>query len=200
MKEQKTIARTDKQEVERRTGKSYSLDRGAFADRLWEESFIYIKTVINTVTQPFVFLDKDFKVIAANESYYETFEEDRENVEGLYFYEIGEGIWEIPELKGLLLDVTLHDGHFKGFEVTRKFPRVGKKVLVLSARKIYREIGDKKVPSDIILLAMEDATELMRVAEIVVKHANDLKLKVPERRVDIQKMIDELEHEIRETE
>lgn len=185
--------------IERRTGEAYGLERGAFADRVWEESFIYIKTVVNTVTQPFLLLDKELKVIAANESYYSSFEEDPEAVEHKFLYEIGQGAWDIPELKKILLDIHENDSFMKGFEIKSDFPRVGNKVLVLSARRIYREIENKKIPSDIILLAIEDATELMRVAEIIIRNAHDSKLKIPQRKVDLQKMIDDLEKEMKQS-
>lgn len=185
--------------LERRTGREYSLERGAFADRVWEESFIYIKTVVNTVTQPFLLLDKDLKIIAANESFYSTFLEEAENIEQKFLYEIENGAWNVPELKKLLENIITEDSFVKGFEMKRDFPGVGSKHLVLSARRIYREIQEQKIPSEIILLAMEDATELMRIAEVIIKHTNDKKLQMPERKVDLQKMINELESEIGDT-
>lgn len=182
--------------VERRTGKKSNLSRGAFADRLWEESFIYIKTVVDTVRQPFLLLDKDLRVIAANESYYVSFKESSKKVEKVYLHELSGGAWNIPELIAILKDIAENKCFLRGFEISKEFPNIGKKVLLLSARHIYRDIDDTKVASNIIFLAIEDATELMRVAELIIKNSGSRNLVVPEKMIDLEKMISELEADI----
>ena len=45
-----------------------------FFDRLWEESWTYIKTVVDIVREPVLILDKDLRIMEANESFYQTFQ------------------------------------------------------------------------------------------------------------------------------
>ena len=45
-----------------------------FFKQLWEESWVYIKTVVDVVREPILVLDKDFRVIAANEPFYQVFQ------------------------------------------------------------------------------------------------------------------------------
>jgi len=44
-----------------------------FFDILWERSWTYIKTVVDVVREPMVILDSDYKVMAANEPFCDTF-------------------------------------------------------------------------------------------------------------------------------
>lgn len=190
------MKKQEQEEPERRTGGEYSIERGGFANRLWEESFVYIKTVVNTLTQPFLLLDNELRVIAANESYYTLFQDEPENVEQHYFNTIGGGVWDNPLLTSQLNDIFTNNIFLKGFEVNTNFPNVGKKILIISARRVYRETKEGHTPSEIILLAMEDATDLMRMAELIIKHRGDSNIKIPEHKIDLEKMMNDLENEM----
>lgn len=142
------------------------------AERLWEESWTYIKTVVDTVREPFLILDKDLCVMAANESFYRTFQVEAANTEHKHVYELGNGQWNIPALRKLLEEILPSNTFFKGFEVTHVFPGVGRKVMILNARRIFQE-GTALGVSPIILLAMEDVTEIMAIAEGVAVQARE---------------------------
>ena len=45
-----------------------------FFAEFWEESWTYIKTVVDVVREPVLILDKNFKVLAANEVFYKLFQ------------------------------------------------------------------------------------------------------------------------------
>ena len=79
--------------------KSVSAD---FVDHLWESSWTYIKTVVDVVREPILVLDKDFRVMAANEPFYLTFKVKPQDTENKIVYELGNGQWNIPSLKKLL--------------------------------------------------------------------------------------------------
>jgi two-component system CheB/CheR fusion protein len=76
-----------------------------FFERLWKESWTYIKTVVDVVREPVVILDKDFRVMAANESFYRTFQVESKDTENKVVYELGNGQWNIPALRKLLEDI-----------------------------------------------------------------------------------------------
>jgi nitrogen-specific signal transduction histidine kinase len=168
-----------------------------FFDRLWEESWTYIKTVVDVVREPVLILDKDLRVMAANESFYHTFQVEAKDTEHKIVYELGNGQWNIPALKKLLEDILPKNAFFKGFEVAHDFPAIGRKVMILNARQIH--ISADGAPSHlppIIMLAIEDVTEMMAVAETLASHTNQLEAKLTERTQKLETNIERLEKEI----
>ncbi|MGC9599382.1 MAG: PAS domain-containing protein [Minisyncoccia bacterium] len=166
------------------------------AERLWKESWAYIKTVVDTAREPFLILDKDLRVMATNESFYRTFQIEPKDVENKMVYELGNGQWDIPALRKLLEDILPKNTFFKGFEVIHEFPAIGRKVMILNARQIHFK-EDADFPP-IIFLAMEDVTEMMAVAETLAGHANHLEAKLAERTRELETYIGRLEREINE--
>jgi hypothetical protein len=98
-----------------------------FFDRMWQESWTYIKTVVDVVREPVLILDKNLKVMAANESFYRTFQVGLKDTEGKVVYNLGNGQWNIPELRKLLENVLPKHTFFRGFEVVHEFPFIGRK-------------------------------------------------------------------------
>lgn len=149
---------------------------------LWEEGWTYIKTVVDVLREPVLILDRDLRVVVANDPFYKLFQVDAKETEHKVVYDLGNGQWDIPDLRKLLEVVLPKNTFFKGFEVTHTFPIIGKKVMILNARQIHfsDKAASKLFPS-IILLAMEDVTEIMIVAETLACHAKDLELKLMER-------------------
>jgi len=152
-----------------------------FFDRLWEESWTYIKTVVDVVREPIIILDKNLCVMAANESFYRMFKVDIKETEHQLIYKLGNGQWNIPALRQLLEDILPNNTYFKGFEVTHTFPEIGKKVIILNARQIHKEVNGSGSFPPIIMLAMEDVTEMINVAEMLARHTNQFEVKIMER-------------------
>jgi len=149
----------------------------------WEESWTYIKTVVDVARDSILILDKDFRVMAANEAFYRIFQVEPKDTEKKIVYDLGNGQWSIPALKNLLEDIVPKNSFFKGFEVIRKFPSIGRKVMILNARRIYKENTDvslsmkqkmSKVFPPIILLVMEDVTEMIDIAKKLADHIGKL--------------------------
>jgi nitrogen-specific signal transduction histidine kinase len=168
-----------------------------FFERLWEESWTYIKTVVDVVREPVLILDKDLRVMAANESFYNEFQVEPKDTEKKIVYDLGYGQWDIPALRKLLEDILPKNTFFKGFEVAHDFPAIGRKVMILNARQIH-VASDAAAPlfPPIILLAMEDVTEMMAVAETLTNHTSQLEEKLTERTQKLEARIGELEKEV----
>lgn len=167
-----------------------------FVERLWEESWTYIKTVVDIVRDPILILDKDLRVMAGNESFYRTFQVEPKDAEGKVIYELGDGQWNIPVLKKLLEEILPKNTFFKGFEVDHIFPVIGHKVMILNARRIYKETAAPQKFPPIILLAMEDVTEMMTVAKKLADHTNNFEVRLEERTKNLEKHIKILEKEV----
>lgn len=184
---------TNKKEIEQ-TLKPIGTD---FFGRLWEESWIYIKTVVDVVREPVLILDKDFRVMAANESFYRTFQVEPKDTEKRIVYDLGDGQWNIPALRKLLEDILPKNTFFKGFEVAHEFPFIGHKTMILNARQIhFKENTASELFPPIILLAMEDITEIMMVAETLADHAKQLESKLSEQTKKLEVHIGKLEKEV----
>ncbi len=153
-----------------------------FADRVWNESWTYIKTVVDVVHEPILILDKDLRVLAANDCFYQTFQVDRRETEGEVIYDLGNGQWDIPALRKLLENILPQNSFFKGFEVSHEFPAIGRKVMILNARQIHftEDATTRPFPST-IFLAIEDVSEMMAVAESVATHVKEFEDRLTER-------------------
>lgn len=168
-----------------------------FFDHVWEKSWTYIKTVVDIVREPVVILNKDLHVMTANESFYRTFQVEPRDTEDKSIYELGNGQWNIPALKKLLEDILPKNTFFKGFEVAHDFPFIGRKVMILNARQMhFHELNSPAILPPIILLAMEDVSEMMVVAETLAGHANHVEEKLAHRTQKLELQIKKLEKEV----
>ena len=120
-----------------------------------EDGITLAHAVVDTVRDPLVVLDHDLRVVAASRSFYKTFRLVQADVRGRLLYEIDGGQWDIPELRDLLETISNGQAAVEGFEVERKFPAIGHRVMLLNARKVFYEKGDHTT----VLLAFEDVTD-----------------------------------------
>jgi len=111
--------------------------------------------IFNTVREPLLVLDADLRVISANRSFYQTFKVAPEETEGQLIYDLGNRQWDIPRLRELLEQILPEDTKFDNFEVEHDFPTIGRRVMLLNARRVCREAHKTQM----ILLAIEDITE-----------------------------------------
>ncbi|MDP1689950.1 MAG: PAS domain-containing protein [bacterium] len=160
-----------------------------FVERVWEESWTYIKTVVDIVREPILILDKNLCVMTANDSFYRTFQVESSETENKLVYNLGNGQWDIPELRKLLEDILPKNSFFKGFEVDHVFPLIGRKVMILNARRIhFKEDSETKLFPPTIFLAIEDATDMMAVADTLADHAKQFEARLTEQteRLEVQ--------------
>ena len=87
-----------------------------------KDARIYAQSIVNTVQESILVLDKDLRVISANPSFYDTFQVSPEETENKFIYDIGNGRWDIPRLKELLEEILPGNSHFKNFKVDSVFP------------------------------------------------------------------------------
>lgn len=131
-----------------------------------EEAYDYANAIVETVREPLLVLAHDLRVITANRSFYENFLAVPEATEGRYIYELGNGQWNIPDLMKQLQEVLPEKKSFSDFEVAIEFPNIGRRMMLLNARKIYLKepyfktaLNMTKHLDRLILLAIEDITE-----------------------------------------
>ena len=122
----------------------------------------YAESIVATVREPLLVLDADLRVIKANKSFYWTFQITPEKTENRLLYDVGDRQWDIPKLRELLEKILPKNTVFNDFEIEHDFPTIGRRIMLLNARRIYRE-GNK---TQTILLAIEDITECKQVTEL----------------------------------
>jgi signal transduction histidine kinase len=124
----------------------------------------YAQNIVDTVREPLLILDTTSRVQSANRSFYQAFQVSPAETENRLFYELGSGQWDIPELKSFLEDVIRKDSVFNNFQVEHHFPAIGRRVMLLNARKLQ---GGNH--GELLVLSMEDVTERRHSEEAVVK-------------------------------
>jgi PAS domain-containing protein len=82
------------------------------------------QAIVDTVRESLLVLDADLRVVAASRSFYSTFKVDRQHVQGRLLYELGDGQWNIPELRLLLEKILPEKSVMKAFEVQHEFPGI----------------------------------------------------------------------------
>ncbi len=115
----------------------------------------YAESIVATIREPLLVLDKNLRIRSANKSFYSTFHIQKKDTEGTLIYDLANKHWNIPALRTLLSGIVEENKTFTDFEVVHNFPLVGKKILLLNAREVISEVGAEKF----ILLAIEDVTE-----------------------------------------
>jgi chemotaxis protein methyltransferase CheR len=152
---------------------SNSLERSAPAVSLvspGREPFIdsghaLAEAIVDAIREPLLVLDKDLRVVTANRSFYLTFTMNRQDVLGRPLYALGHGQWNIPRLRLLLENIASRHAVMEAYEVERDLPGIGRRTMLLNARKVFYEENAHGT----ILLAMEDITE-QRAKERELRH------------------------------
>jgi len=113
------------------------------------------RAIVDTIRDPLLVLDQELRIVAASRAFYQTFQLVDQDIRGHLIYEIEDGQWNIPELRAILETIAKDHATVEGYEVDRQFPRVGRRIMLLNARKVfYAEAGRTTT-----LLAFEDVTD-----------------------------------------
>ena len=131
---------------------------------------VYAESIIATVRAPLVILDDQFAVVTANEAFYRMFRSTARDTEGRSFFELGNRIWDRPELRVLLDQVLPHDRAITDFVVKADSDGAQPEVLMLNAaRLVHPELGRY-----LMLLSLEDVSERQRVENLRQQRVVDL--------------------------
>jgi len=124
----------------------------------------YAQNIVDTVREPLLILDTTLRVRSGNRAFYQTFQVSHEETENRLIYELGNGQWDIPDLRTLLEDIVPKSSVFNDFELEHTFPVIGRRVMLLNARRL--EAGHH---GELLVLAMEDVTARKRAEEALLK-------------------------------
>ncbi|HSO06082.1 MAG TPA: PAS domain S-box protein [Pelomicrobium sp.] len=132
-------------------------DADAFADLTAAK--LYAESIVETIHEPLLVLLPDLRVKSANPAFFRHFRVEPAETLGRRIYELGNGQWNIPALRRLLEDVLPANHVFNDFEVEHEFDELGRRVMLLNARRLDHV--------QLILLGIQDVTERQRAEEAV---------------------------------
>lgn len=112
--------------------------------------------ILDTVRQPLLVLDPDFRVTQANRAFFRTFRVQPADTIGTVLFALGDGQWDIAPLREMLRDKLPLESQLDDFDVDHVFPGIGRKIMLLNARLVSHALGMPRI----ILLAIEDVTTL----------------------------------------
>jgi two-component system, cell cycle sensor histidine kinase PleC len=135
-----------------------------------DEAREYAESVINTIREPLISLDKDLRVVTVSRSFYEVFKVKPKETVGQLIYDLGNKQWDIPKLRELLETILPQKTTFDNYEVEHNFATIGRRIMLLNARQIKRGIGKERI----ILLAIEDITERKEIEASLEKTRKEL--------------------------
>ncbi len=121
----------------------------------------FTKAILNTVIEPLVVLDAGLRVQTANRAFYTMFQVSRDETHDVPLDALPNHTWEAPQLWPLLKEILSDDKEFQPLEIEHSFPAIGRRTLLIDARRLTRE-GH---PGDLILLALQDISERKQAEE-----------------------------------
>ena len=133
----------------------------------------YAEAIVRTTRDPLVILNADLHINTANEAFYKTFKVSPAETEGRSFYDLGSGQWKIASLRHLLEDILPRNSFFNDFEVTLDFATIGRRTMLLSARKLS---DPGEATSARILLGIQDITKVLQFQTAAREGAEKFKL------------------------
>ena len=157
---------------------------------------IYAESIVSTIRDPLIVLDKNLRIKTANDSFYKKFNAIKDETDGKLFYEILDHLWDDTHVRSLLEKILPNEQRLTDYEVSLKLPVNGVRVLLLNALKI----ADEKNDEHLILLSIEDITEreLIKTELISEKDKAQEATRVAKEALKAkQKFLSNMSHEIR---
>ena len=130
-----------------------------------EHAVSLLRGIVDAVRDPLVLLDQDLRVLFASRSFYATFKVDRESTDKHKFYSLGDGQWNVPELRRYLDDVISHQGTIDPYEIEQDYPTIGRRTMLFDARRTFGRTN----PPPTVLVRIEDVTTLRAEQRVSAK-------------------------------
>lgn len=135
-----------------------------------EDGRTLAQAMVDTIRESLLVLDGNLRVVAASRSFYAKFKTTPEDTKGRLVYDLGSGEWDNPALRDLLDRIVPEHGVMDHFEIEQDFPQIGKRTMLLNARKVFYEADSNTT----LLLSIEDITD-RRLAELLLQSLSEQK-------------------------
>jgi two-component sensor histidine kinase len=126
--------------------------------RLLRTEHVQAQGIVDTLEEPLLVLDQAGCVLSGNRGFYETFRAGRDDTVGRSLFQLGDGQWDVPELRRLVGEIIPRSAIVLDYEVNANFPSIGQRTILVSARRLVHPDNN----STNILMLFDDATERRR--------------------------------------
>lgn len=123
--------------------------------RLLRSGHVQAQGVMDTLDEPLLVLDQSLCVVTANPAFLRVFDTDRDQTIGHALFSLGNGQWDIPDLRQLLSSIIPRATAVVDYEVTHEFPHIGTRTILITARRLAHPDDN----SHQILIVFHDVTE-----------------------------------------
>jgi len=152
----------------------------------------YSESIVANIREPLLVLDKNLRIRTANYAFYKQFKLKEKETVGSLIYDLGNKMWNFPEMRKLLEEVIPKNPITVDYEVIHNFPDVGELHLLMNAREVVKDDESE----NLILLSLEDITEQEKEREkrraIQEKHTKELEQMIEERTAELKRANTEL--------
>jgi len=156
-----------------------------FKNESKELALHYFKTLVEVARESFLILDQDIRVVSGNPTFYQNFQVEPDQTENRLLYELGNGQWDIPELRSLMEDILPDKKVVRNYEVKHDFEKIGERTILLNARQIDTV--------QLIIVAMEDITDRKNLESKLAEYTKGLEEKITVQTGDLTRKISDLE-------
>jgi two-component system CheB/CheR fusion protein len=101
----------------------------------------YAESIVNTVKEPLMILDSDLVVRSANASFYEMFDTTLSDIQDKPIEKILDGRLNVPPMIRRLRELSSKDVELENISTEIVIPKVGKKAVEITARKLSLPSG-----------------------------------------------------------
>ena len=151
---------------------------------------LYAESIVATLREPIIILNKNLQVRTANRSYYNQFQTNAEETEGKLLFDLENHQWDTPELRKLLEQMLPEKSGIEDFELVYNLPAYGDRIMLLNASCIFTDNSKEQS----ILIAIEDVTEKRKIDNELKLFAEKLEQQVMERTVSLHESNVDLQH------
>jgi len=130
--------------------------------KLMKTGLEYAESVVDSVRDPIVVLDKNLCVRSCNRAFALTYQSDVNHLRGQPFFELENRAWASTTLETLLRDALESDKPFDDFEMEAKFTSNGSRVMLLNGRKLYRPGNG----TGSVVVTIQDITEQRKIESV----------------------------------
>jgi len=89
--------------------------------QLYKESQEYLTSIVETLRESLLVMDKEYRILSANNHFLNTFKVSLNETIGRPLYELGNGQWNIPELKKMMEEILPTNNPVLDYEVEHEF-------------------------------------------------------------------------------
>jgi len=136
---------------------NFTAVRASLGQAIYERE--YTKAILNAVIDPLVVLDEGLQVHTANRAFYDWFGASREQIQSVPLLNLGDDDWKASTLWSSLRATLSDNRDFQTIELERDFPIIGRRTILLDARRLIRD------GAPLILLSFHDITTRKQAEE-----------------------------------